>query len=144
MSVSKFFVAALVALSTISASTMANANEAEKKPAAGGTIKAKLSSDYIALPPMHMAVQVDANRKYRSLEVEVWLLQPDPEKHQVLNSKKKLIAEKVKDDFAAYSWEAFESASGGPEVAKKIVAQSVEQAAGVKADAVLIKTLVLK
>ncbi len=114
--------------------------------AAGGSreIQAKLSPAYVAVPRLHMAVQVDENRKYRSLELEVWLLQADPEKHQILNSKKKQIAERMKEDFAAYSWEAFEDSADGPRVAKQIVAASVEEASGVKVEDVMIKTLVLK
>jgi flagellar basal body-associated protein FliL len=116
----------------------------KQEPGSKNEIQARLSADYVLVPRLHMAVQVDANRKYRSLEVEVWLLQADPEKHQVLNSKKKQIAERMKEDFSMYNWEAFEDVAGGPEVAKRIVAQSVEQVSGTKVEDVLIKTLVLK
>jgi hypothetical protein len=122
----------------------AGKEKGDTSPAGSNEIQAKLSSDYIALPRLHMAVQVDANRAYRSLELEVWLLQADPEKHQILNSKKKLIAEKMKDDFASYNWEAFEDSAGGPVVAKRVVAASVEKTSGVKVEDVMIKTLVLK
>jgi hypothetical protein len=124
----------------------AAAKEKGAGDAASGSheIQAKLSPAYVAVPPLHMAVQVDENRKYRSLELEVWLLQADPEKHQILNSKKKLIAARMKEDFSAYSWEAFEDSAEGPRVAKQIVAASVEEASGVKVEDVMIKTLVLK
>ncbi len=116
-----------------------------KEPGTGSTeIEAKLSRDYIAVPRLHMAVQVDANRKYRSLELEVWLLQPDPAKRQILNSKRKLIAAQMNEDFSAFDWEAFEDSDGGPRVAKQIVAASVEAVSGVKVEDVLIKTLILK
>lgn len=124
--------------------------DAEGKGKEGGAeggsreIQAKLSPAYMAVPRLHIAVQVDANRNYRALDLEVWLLQSDPEKHQILNSKKKQIAEQMKQDFASYDWEAFENSTEGPRVAKRIVALSVEQASGVKVEDVLIKTLILK
>jgi hypothetical protein len=139
-----------VFVATVILSLMAGVGQAQaaakEKEAAGGSneIQAKLSPAYVAVPRLHMAVQVDENRKYRSLEIEVWLLQADPEKHQILNSKKKLIAEQMKEDFAAYNWEAFEDSVGGPRVAKRIIAASVETASGVKVEDVMIKTLVLK
>ena len=37
-------------------------------------ITAKVASNYIALPKLHMPVEVDANRQFRALELEVWLL----------------------------------------------------------------------
>lgn len=114
----------------------------EKEPS--GEIQAKLSPAYVAVPRVHVAVQVDENRNYRSLDLEVWLLQADPEKHQVLNSKKKQIAEQMKEDFAGYNWEAFENSTEGPRVVKRIAAASVEQACGVKVEEVMIKTLILK
>ncbi len=141
------FVAAVI-LSLVAGSGQAFAAGKEAPAGAAGEggveIQAKLSPLYVAVPRLHMAVQVDENRKYRSLELEVWLLQADPEKHQILNSKKKLIAEQMKEDFSAYNWEAFEDSAGGPRVAKQIVAASVEQASGVKVEDVMIKTLILK
>lgn len=136
--------AAIVMVSLVAASGQVLAAGKGGETGGSNEIQAKLSPSYIAVPRLHMAVQVDANRKYRSLELEVWLLQPDPEKHQILNSKKKLIAERMKEDFAAYDWEAFEDSDDGPRVAKRIVANSVEQASGVKVDDVMIKTLILK
>jgi hypothetical protein len=107
-------------------------------------IEAKLAASYVAVPKLHMAVQSEGISRYRSLELEVWLLQSDPEKHQILNSKKKLIAAQMKEDFAAYDWAAFEDSAGGPVVAKQVVAASVERASGVKVEDVMIKTLILK
>jgi hypothetical protein len=141
-----FFVA-VVAFFLVVGADQARAAGKEKgaaSPEGSNEIQAKLTGDYIAVPRLHMAVQVDANRAYRSLELEVWLLQADPEKHQILNSKKKLIAEKMKEDFAAYNWEAFEDSTGGPIVAKRVVSASVERASGVKVQDVMIKTLILK
>ncbi|HXP97002.1 MAG TPA: hypothetical protein VN809_09850 [Telmatospirillum sp.] len=141
------FIAAAVTLFLVAGATQALAAGKEKgaaAPAGSNEIQAKLGADYIAVAPLRMAVQVDANRAYRSLELEVWLFQADPEKRQVLNSKKKQIAEQMKEDFAAYNWEAFEDASGGPLVAKRVVAASVEKACGIKVEDVMIKTLVLK
>ncbi|MDR3441065.1 hypothetical protein [Telmatospirillum sp.] len=121
------------------------ASKAKEGEAAGSTeIKAKLTSSYVAVPALHLPVQVDANRNYRALDLEVWLLQADPEKRQVLNSKKKLIAEQMRIDFSSYNWEAFEDSKGGPEVVKRIVTTSVERATGTPVEDVMIKTLVLK
>ncbi len=135
-------------LAVIGGGLAATAVAAEKESGAEAegprTIQARLSADYIAVPRLHLPVQVDANRKYRALELEVWLLQANPEKRQIINSKKKQIAEQMKQDFAAYDWEAFEDSKGGPEVAKRIVAASVEQACGTAVEDVMIKTLVLK
>lgn len=120
------------------------AAKAKEPGVSSNEIQAKLNSNYVAVPPLRMAVQVDANRKYRSLELEVWLLQADPEKHQILNSKKKLIAEEMRSEFAGYQWEAFEDSANGPKVAKRIVADCVQRASGVPVEDVLIKELVLK
>ena len=107
-------------------------------------ISARVASNYIALPRLHMAVEVDANRQYRALEIEVWLLPKDEQNLALARSAKKAIMEVLREDMVAYNWEAFEDSKGGPEVAKKVVAASVERACGAKLDEVLIKTLLLK
>ena len=141
----RWLVSVFILLSAIGVSPVyASEKEKEGGPAGSAEIRAKLAPAYIAVPKLHMAVQVDSNRKYRSLELEVWLLQSDPEKHQILNSKKKQIAEQMREDFSAYNWEAFEDSSGGPAVAKKVVAASVQEATGTTVEDVMIKTLVLK
>lgn len=139
------FVAALLGfLSASPAPVLAAAKAKTGEPVPANEIEAKLNSNYVAVPRLHVAVQVDANRKYRSLELEVWLLEANPEKHQILNSKKKLIAAQMREDFAGFQWEAFEDSVGGPKVAKRVVAESVQRASGVDVEDVMIKTLVLK
>ncbi|MTJ83707.1 MAG: hypothetical protein F8N37_22190 [Telmatospirillum sp.] len=136
-------VAALVVLCSVSAG--AKEKEGGATPQGGSTeIQAKLAPSYVAVPRLHLPVQVDANRNFRALDLEVWLLQADPEKHQILNSKKKQIAEKMRETFSAYGWEAFQDSQGGPDIAKRIVAQCVTDATGTTVEDVLIKTLILK
>jgi hypothetical protein len=107
-------------------------------------IEARVAANYLALPRVHVTVEVEANRRYRALDLEVWLLPKGPENLMRARSAKKAIVEAVRDDLAGYSWEAFEDSERGPEVAKKVVATSVERASGAKLDDVLIKTLLLK
>ncbi len=107
-------------------------------------ITAKVASNYIALPKLHMPVEVDANRQFRALELEVWLLPKDEQNLALARTGKKAIMEVLRDDMIAFNWEAFQDSKAGPEVAKKLVAASVEKACGAKLDDVLIKTLLLK
>ncbi|PKU23544.1 hypothetical protein [Telmatospirillum siberiense] len=139
------FTVAIVVLLTGTGQLHAEGKEKEAAGTGGSReIQAKLGPAYVAVPRLHVAVQVDQNREYRSLDLEVWLFQADPEKHQILNSKKKQIAAQMKEDFAAFNWEAFENSAEGPRVAKRMTAASVEKASGVTVEDVMIKTLILK
>jgi flagellar basal body-associated protein FliL len=140
----RLLIATAIILGVAAGPAFAGAKEKAEAPGGSTEIQAKLSSAYIAVPRLHMPVQVDANRAYRALDLEVWLLQADPEKHQALNSKKKQIAEAMREDFSAYDWEAFEDSAGGPTIAKKIVVQAVQRVTGTAVEDVMIKTLLLK
>src|SRR5579859_7337774 len=48
------------------------------------------------------------------------------------------------EDFSNYDWEAFKDSKKGPDIAKKIVASTVERISGAKLQDVLIKTLLLR
>jgi len=142
--VTRLLIATVLVLGVAAGPAYSAAKDKAEVPGGSTEIQAKLASAYVAVPRLHMPVQVDANRAYRALDLEVWLLQADPEKHQVLNSKKKLIAEAMRQDFSAYDWEAFEDSAGGPAIAKKIVAEAVQRVTGTAVEDVMIKTLILK
>jgi hypothetical protein len=127
----------------------APAFSAEKKqgdgqPHARNEIEAKATPDYVTLPKIHVAVEVDANRRYRTLDMEVWLHPLDAENMQLANSRKKLIVEAIKEDLAAFNWEAFEDPDGGPQIARRLIEASVRRVSGAKVDDVYIRTLVLR
>jgi hypothetical protein len=107
-------------------------------------VKGKAASNYLALSRLHMPVLVDKNRSFRNLELEVWLLPTDEENLALARSQKKAIMAGLQEDFSNYDWEAFQDSKKGPEIAKKIVASTVERISGAKLQDVLIKTLLLR
>lgn len=107
-------------------------------------IQAKLPNGYLALPRLHMAVEVDANRRFRALEIEAWIRAKDEENLALARSNKKQIAEALRTDLAHYDWEAFEDSRAGVDIAKQIVSASVERVSGAQVDDVVIKSLILK
>ena len=107
-------------------------------------IQAKVTGNYVALHSVHVPVVMDANRKFRSLEVEVWLLPQGEQNLALARSAKKKIVEGLQQDFSNYDWEAFTDSDKGPDIAKKVVTLTVERVCGAKLDDVLIKTLLLK
>jgi hypothetical protein len=113
-------------------------------PLAQNEITAKVPGNYLALSRLHMPVLVDRNRQFRALELEVWLLPADEENLALARSQKKAIMAGLKDDFSNYDWEAFQDSKKGPDIAKKIVASTVERVSGAKLQDVLIKTLLLR
>ena len=116
--------------------------EPAKLPA--NEILAKLPANYLALPKMHLAAATSDGGAARSLEIEVWLMENNPEIMQVLNSNKKPIAAALKEELSAYNWEAFENSKSGPEILKSLVSGSVERTCGKKVDDVVVKTLLMK
>jgi hypothetical protein len=132
---------AMAALSPFAATAAQKATGTD--PHAANEIEAKAPPDYVALPRFHLAVEVDANKRYRALDLEVWLHPKGPENLQLANSKKKMIGEAVKEDLANYDWEAFEDVKAGPEIARKVIQASVQRASGAELDEVYIRTLVL-
>jgi flagellar basal body-associated protein FliL len=120
---------------------------AKAKPAdtnATSEIEAKAPADYVFLPRLHMVMEVDSDRRQRTLDLEVWLHPKDAQNLQLANSKKKLIAAAIREDLADFNWEAFEDADNGPKVARRAIEATVERVSGVQLDDVLIKTLILK
>ncbi len=115
-----------------------------EEPHAANEIKGKAPGNYLALSRLHMPVLVDQNRQYRSMELEVWLLPKDEENLALARTAKKAIMAGLKEDFANYDWEAFEDSRKGPEIAKKIVANTVTRVSGAKLQEVLIKSLLLR
>jgi len=113
-------------------------------PLAQNEIKGKAPSNYLALSRLHMPVLVDSNRQFRSLELEVWLQPTDEENLALARSQKKAIMAGLQEDFSNYDWEAFKDSKKGPDIAKKIVASTVERISGAKLQDVLIKTLLLR
>ena len=130
--------AAVVAAFVVWAGLMSPAS-AETKDAAA----MRLPANYLLLPRMHFPVVVDANREYRELELEVWLVVKDEQNMILVRSAKKDVMAAVKDDFQAYDWEAFRDAAAGPKIAKRIVSAAVERVSGGKLEDVLIKALIL-
>lgn len=126
-----------------------NTAEAKQKqndeaPLPQNEIKGKAPSNYLALSRLHMPVLVDRNRQFRSLELEVWLQPVDEENLALARSQKKAIMAALAEDFSNYDWEAFQDSKKGPDIAKKIVASTVERISGAKLQDVLIKTLLLR
>lgn len=119
-------------------------NKADDTPQAKNEITAKAPGNYLALSRLHMPVLVDKNRSFRNLELEVWLLPTDEENLALARSQKKAIMAGLQEDFSNYDWEAFQDAKKGPDIAKKIVASTVERVSGAKLQDVLIKTLLLR
>ncbi len=121
----------------------ANAATAKPEPLPKNEFVAKAPANYLALPRFHMAVVVDANREFRELELEVWLVPKDEDNLALVRSAKKGIMAGLQDDFSAYDWEAFKDPDKGPQIAKQIVAATVERVSGGKLSDVLIKSLIL-
>ena len=123
-----------------------SAGAGQKKPDAPlpkNELQAKATGDYLQLPRLHLPVMVDGNRKYRALELEVWIQPKDEQNLALARSAKKAIMAGLKDDFSNYDWEAFQDSQKGPDIAKRIVATGVERVSGAKISDVLIKTLVI-
>jgi hypothetical protein len=123
---------------------LAKTKGGDEKPLAPNEVQAKAPSNYLALSRLHMSVLVDKNRQYRSMELEVWLLPKDEENLALARSAKKAIMADLKDNFSNYDWEAFQDSKKGPEIAKKIVSDTVEHVSGAKLQDVLIKTLLIR
>ena len=119
-------------------------NKADDTPQAKNEITAKAPGNYLALSRLHMPVLVDKNRSFRNLELEVWLLPTDEENLALARSQKKAIMAGLQEDFSNYDWEAFQDSKKGPDIAKKIIASTVERVSGAKLQDVLIKTLLLR
>jgi hypothetical protein len=129
-------------MGTTNAVAAPKSTEGAARPA--NEIEAKVPPDYVSLPRVHMAVEVDANSRFRTLDLEVWLHPTDAENLQVANGKKKIIVEAIKEDLASYNWEAFEDVKDGPKIARRLIEISVDRVSGVKLDDVYIKTLILR
>ena len=136
------FAALLLSLSAHSAD--AKSKTSDEAPLPQNEVKAKAPSNYLALSRLHMPVLVDRNRQFRSFEIEVWLLPTDEENLALARSQKKAIMAGLQEEFANYDWEAFQDSKKGPDIAKKIVASTVERVSGAKLQDVLIKTLLLR
>ena len=136
--------AVLLAASTPSCYAGKPKPEGESAKLPQNEILAKLPANYLALPKMHMAAATTDGGPARSLEIEIWLMENNPEVMQVLTSNKKPIAAAVKEDLSAYNWEAFENSKMGPEILKTLVSASVERTCGKKVDEVVVKTLLMK
>lgn len=122
----------------------AKQKQSDEAPLPKNEITAKVPSNYLALSRLHMPVLVDSNRQFRSLELEVWLLPINEENLALARSQKKAIMAGLQEDFSNYDWEAFRDSKKGPDIAKKIVASTVERISGAKLQDVLIKTLLLR
>ena len=131
----------MLAVSQLSADAK---NKTDDAPLAKNEITAKVPGNYLALSRLHMPVLVDKNRSFRNLELEVWLLPTDEENLALARSQKKAIMAGLQEDFSNYDWEAFQDSKKGPDIAKKIVASTVERVSGAKLQDVLIKTLLLR
>ena len=136
------FAAFLLAVSLQSAEAKQKQND--EAPLPQNEFKAKVPSNYLALSRLHMPVLVDRNRQFRSLELEVWLQPADEENLALARSQKKAIMAALQEDFSNYDWEAFQDSKKGPDIAKKIVASTVERVSGAKLQDVLIKTLLIR
>jgi hypothetical protein len=134
----------LLLIASLLASPVVYAGSAKDEPLPQNEVKGKVSSNYLALPRLHLTVMVDKNRHYRSLELEVWLMPKDEENLALARSAKKPIMAGLQEDFSQYDWEAFEDAKKGPEIAKQIVTVGVQRISGAKLQDVLIKTLLLR
>ncbi len=141
---SLFSLIAVVTLLGAGPVASAKQKQGEDAPLAPTEINGKALSNYLALSRMHMSVLVDKNRQYGSLELEVWLQPTDQENLTLARSQKKAIMAGLQDDFANYDWEAFQDSKKGPDIAKKIVASTVERVSGAKLQDVFIKTLLLR
>jgi hypothetical protein len=122
----------------------AKQKQTDDAPLPKNEIQGKVPSNYMALSRLHIPVMVDRNRQYRALELEVWLQPIDEENLALARSQKKAIMAGLEDDFSNYDWEAFQDSKKGPDIAKKIVASTVERVSGAKLQDVLIKTLLLR
>lgn len=141
VSVLSVFAAAMMAVSFQAAEAK---NKTDDAPLAKNEITAKVPGNYLALSRLHMPVLVDKNRSFRNLELEVWLLPTNEENLALARSQKKAIMAGLQEDFSNYDWEAFQDSKKGPDIAKKIVASTVERISGAKLQDVLIKTLLLR
>ncbi len=135
---------AAVLLAALSCGAEAKPRQDTGPPLPKNEIEARVPSNYLALPRIHLPVEVDENRRYRALDLEVWLLPKDEDNLAIARSSKKAIMQALKSDLASFRWEAFEDAKEGPEVAKKFVMESVERSCGAKINDVMIKSMVLK
>ena len=135
---------AVISLLVIGVPALAKQKQADSPPLPPNEINGKAPSNYLALSRLHLSVLVDKNRQYRSLELEVWLQPVDEDNLALARSQKKAIMAGLQEDFSNYDWEAFQDSKKGPDIAKKIVASTVERISGAKLQDVLIKTLLLR
>jgi hypothetical protein len=140
----RLFLILLTLFALLPASLAAKQKQDDTAPLPQNEIKGKASSNYIALSRLHMSVLVDKNRSYRSLELEVWLLPTDEENLALARSAKKAIMAGLVEDFANYDWEAFEDPKKGQEIAKRVVATTVERVSKAKLQDVFVKSLILR
>ena len=135
---------AALALSLGGAAAEAKQKQADSAPMPSNEVAGKAPSTYLALSRLHMPVLPDKNRQFHSFELEVWLEPVDEENLALARSQKKAIMAGLQADFASCDWEAFQDSKKGPDIAKKIVASTVERISGAKLQDVLIKTLLLR
>ncbi len=134
----------IVVLTCVASAAVAGQKQADQEPLLKNEIEAKASANYFSLPRLHLPVLVDANRRFRALELEVWLLPTDEANLALVRSAKKKIMAAMTEDFSAYDWEAFTDSQKGPDIAKRVVTTSVERASNAKLSDVFIKTLLLR
>lgn len=126
------------------AAAEAKQKQTDTTPLPSNEVAGKIPSNYLKLSRLHMPVLVDQNRSFRSLELEVVLAPVDEENLALARSQKKAIMAGLQEDFANYNWEAFQDSKKGPEIAKKLVASTVQRISGAKLQDVLITSLLLR
>jgi len=140
----RLFVILLSALLILPVMADAKQKKDDDAPLPHNEIKGKAPSNYLALNHLHLPVMVDKNRRFRALDLEVWLLPVDEDNLALARSAKKAIIAGLAEDFSNYDWEAFEDSKKGPEIAKRVVATSVERVSGAKLQDVFVKDLILR
>ena len=140
----RLLVILLSALLILPASAGAKQKKDDSGPLPKNEINGKAPSNYLALNHIHLSVIVDKNRRYRALDLEVWLLPADEDNLALARSAKKAIMAGLQEDFANYDWEAFEDSKRGPDIAKRVVANTVERVSGAKLQDVFVKDLILR
>jgi hypothetical protein len=140
MSLARLLLALLIPLLVLGAPAIAgegNKNAVKKEGKAG--------PEYLQMPRMAVPVHVDGTEASRQLEVEMWVFVSDPVKMQLLNSKRSVIADTIRDKMKQSPAQTYLSPEEGPLLVKEIARDAVEAEIGKEAaPEILIKSMIVR
>ena len=107
--------------------------------------EAKLSKNYFPLPAIHTPLVTESGGlKLRSLMVEAWVKPINEANLSQIRSSKKKISSALVADFSKISWDLFTDPRLGPDLAKRVVKNTVHRVSGSNIESVILKSFVLR